>query len=149
QRVGGGRMAVVDLSSADAEEALRPFAGRVTLAAVNGPDAVLVAGEQTAVAELVERFAADGTFCRMVDVEYASHSPQMDPLLADLRSLLRDVRPTASTRLMISTVTGERVGGSELDAAYWARNLRQPVLFFPALERLARDGHRIILEISP
>src|SRR5262249_14724738 len=50
---------------------------------------------------------------------------------------------------MVSTVTAQPVTGGELDAAYWARNLRQPVQFFAAIERLARDGHRIFLEIGP
>ncbi|MGQ5641026.1 acyltransferase domain-containing protein, partial [Streptomyces sp. EWL5.16] len=49
---------------------------------------------------------------------------------------------------LYSTVTGEVATGSELDGGYWCRNLREPVRFDRALDRLLDDGHTVFVEIS-
>src|SRR6185295_446125 len=91
---------------------------------------------------------AQGVFCRWVKVEVAAHSPQVDPLRADLLAALSDLQPSAPAIPFYSTVTA---GGAtpRLDGSYWARNLRAPVRFYEAIERLAADGHTIFLELSP
>lgn len=149
ERASGGRMALVECSIADAEEALRPFEGRVSLAAANGPDNVLVAGDAAPVMDLVQSLTERGIFCRALEVDYASHSPHMDPLLGEIRTSLQAICPSPAAIRMMSTVTATPVEGPELDAEYWARNLRSQVLFYPALERLAREGHQVFVELSP
>ena len=86
---------------------------------------------------------------RMVKVDFASHSPQMDPLRADLLQALEGLEPRPASMPIYSTVTGMVGDGFEFDARYWARNLREPVLFSAAVQRLLEDGHDIFLEISP
>ena len=85
----------------------------------------------------------------MVKVDFASHSPQMDPLRADLLQALEGLVPRPASMPIYSTVTGMVGGGLEFEARYWARNLREPVLFSAAVQRLLEDGHDIFLEISP
>ena len=85
----------------------------------------------------------------MVKVDFASHSPQMEPLRADLLRALEGVQPRADVLPIYSTVTGQVAHGTEFDAFYWARNLREPVLFSTAVQRLVEDGHDIFLELSP
>ena len=85
----------------------------------------------------------------MVKVDFASHSPQMEPLRADLLQALEGLQPRAESVPIYSTVTGQVSHGLEFDAPYWARNMREPVLFSAAVQRLVEDGHDIFLEISP
>ena len=65
-------------------------------------------------------------FCRKVNVDYASHSAQMDALLPSLRQGLEGLGPREGAIPFYSTVTGAALSGEALDADYWCRNLRQP-----------------------
>ena len=67
--------------------------------------------------------------CRNLQVDVPFHSAKMDPLEAELLESLHGIRPRAASVPLFSTVTGRAVAGPELDARYWFRNVRQPVLF--------------------
>jgi malonyl CoA-acyl carrier protein transacylase/NAD(P)-dependent dehydrogenase (short-subunit alcohol dehydrogenase family) len=145
---GQGAMALVELTMADAE---RVIAGRpeLSVAVANGPRSTVIAGDPAALDGVLVRLEAAGVFCRRVKVDVASHSPQVDPLRSELLEALADVAPRVATLPMRSTVTGEILGGPELNAIYWADNLRQPVRFSQATLHLIADGHRLFLELSP
>ncbi|GAA1905952.1 phthiocerol type I polyketide synthase PpsC [Streptomyces sodiiphilus] len=146
---GQGGMLAVDLSREQAREALAGFEDMVSLAVNNGPTSCVLSGDTLALEALKEILEAEGTFCRLVNVDYASHSPQMDALREDLAAALEPVRPrTGFTRLM-STVRVARMRGPEMDAAYWVENLRNPVLFADAMGELFDDGVTHVVEISP
>src|SRR5690606_26114535 len=117
---GHGRMMVVGLDPASAQKALAGFEELVSLAAHNSPDSCVVSGEAEAMLVLKELLDAEGVFCRLVDVDYASHSPQMDPLLADLREMLAGITPRLGRVPLTSTVRVQNLLGPELNAAYWA-----------------------------
>ena len=85
----------------------------------------------------------------MVKVDFAAHSPQMEPLRAALAQALEGLAPRRESLPIYSTVTGQVSSGQALDALYWARNMREPVLFSAAVQRLLEDGHDIFLEVSP
>lgn len=146
---GHGRMLAVDLGVADATRALAGFEGRVSLAVNNGPTSCVLSGDTDAVLEIRDRLEAEGTFCRLVNVDYASHSPQMDGLRDDLLAALRPVRPGEGALPLMSTVRVGTLAGPEMDAAYWADNLRRPVLFADAMNVLFADGVTHVVEISP
>ena len=84
----------------------------------------------------------------MVKVDFASHSPQMDPLRADLLDASKEFKPQPAPIPIYSTVTGTLAQHLAFDAHYWARNLREPVLFSAAVQHLLEDGHDLFLEIS-
>jgi myxalamid-type polyketide synthase MxaE and MxaD len=147
--VGQGAMAAVELSIEDARRALVGFEDRVSIAVSNGPASTVLSGDPAALAVIVDRLQRGDIFCRMVNVDFASHSPQMEPLRADLLQALEGLRPRAESVPIISTVTGQAMHGHQFDALYWARNMREPVLFAAAVQRLVEDGHDIFLEISP
>ncbi|HEY3061300.1 MAG TPA: polyketide synthase dehydratase domain-containing protein, partial [Chloroflexota bacterium] len=90
-----------------------------------------------------------GVFARRVQVDVAAHSPQVQPLLAELEAKLIGIRPRALSVPMYSTVHHKQLEGPELDAAYWAANLRQRVEFSNAVQQLVSDGHTTFLELSP
>lgn len=146
---GIGRMLAVELDVEAAKQALEGFEGLVSLAVNNGPTSCVLSGDTEAVEALKEILEAEGVFCRMVNVDYASHSPQMDELRADLFAAVESVRPTRGTVPLMSTVRVEELAGSEMDATYWVDNLRNPVWFADGMSRLFDEGVTHVVEISP
>lgn len=146
--IGHGAMAAVELSLADARRALVGYEDRVSIAASNGFTSTVLSGDPTALETIVSRLQRQDIFCRMVKVDFAAHSPQMEPLRGDLERALEGLQPRAPSVPIYSTVTGMDGGELEFDALYWVRNLREPVLFSTAVQQLLEDGHDTFLEIS-
>jgi acyl transferase domain-containing protein/NADPH:quinone reductase-like Zn-dependent oxidoreductase/acyl carrier protein len=134
-----------------AEEALEMLAGlpNVSLAAANSPSSVTLSGDTAALAAIAATLEQRGTFHRFLQVEVPYHSPSMDFLKDDLMTSLQGLRPQAPTIPVYSTVTGDRVDGVAFDAAYWWRNVREPVQFVGAMRKLIAAGHKVFLEVGP
>ncbi|MCP3097311.1 type I polyketide synthase [Myxococcus sp. K15C18031901] len=146
---GRGAMLATELPLEQAREALVGREDRVAIAVSNSPTSTVLSGEVTALEAIRGELESRNVFCRWVKVDVASHSPQVEPLRAELLSVLASVRPGAASVPIVSTVTATRCDGSGFDAAYWVRNLRDPVLFSSAVLQLARDEHSVFLEMSP
>jgi acyl transferase domain-containing protein len=149
QAAGQGRMAVVYRSRAEVAKEIEAWGENLSIACVNSPRSTVVSGETAAIDSLVNQLRDRGIASRPVRVEYAFHSPQMqscsETLFRDLGELPRQPMQVP----MISTVTGGRVATVDLDANYWARNVRQPVLFADAIETAGELGAAIFLEVGP
>ncbi|KIF78539.1 polyketide synthase, partial [Streptomyces sp. 150FB] len=138
---GRGGMVSVPLS-VDRVRELLP-AG-VSVAAVNGPSSVVVSGDPAgldAVLASVER-------AKRIPVDYASHSAQVEEIREEILSVLEGLVPRESTVPFFSSVDVGWVDGSELDAGYWYRNLRQTVEFEGAVRSLIDAGHGAFVEVS-
>ncbi|WEH39055.1 type I polyketide synthase [Streptomyces sp. AM 2-1-1] len=146
---GRGRMLAVDLGPEDARKALDGFEDTVSLAVNNGPSSSVLSGDGDSVLVLKELLEADGTYCRLVNVDYASHSHHMDELTDELIEVLAPITPREGSVPLMSTVLGREVGGTELDPRYWAENLRRPVMFADAMGALLDAGVTHVVEISP
>ncbi len=146
---GSGGMAVTELAVEAVEERLQKseWSG-LSLAVVNTPSSTVVSGPSEAVERWVQRLGEEGVFSRLVNVDYASHSAEMDPILSELASALSDLAPQAGQVPMVSTVTGARCEGTALDGTYWCRNLRQTVRLDLALKELIGDRHGVFVEAS-
>ncbi|MFI6704889.1 SDR family NAD(P)-dependent oxidoreductase [Nonomuraea sp. NPDC050478] len=145
---GQGRMAAVGLPEAEARQLLAGYPG-VEVAAVNSDRDVTVAGPRAALGRLGGDLAAREVFFRELDVDYPFHSAAMDGAREPLRAALADLRPSRTRIPMVSTVTGEPLTGEELDATYWWRNVRRPVRFSAAVERVLADGSDVLVEVGP
>ncbi|WP_413811817.1 type I polyketide synthase [Streptomyces sp. OE57] len=145
---GGGGMVSLAVGVGEAELLVSPWAGRVEVAAVNGPLSVVVAGEVEALRELVGECEGSGVRARWVDVDYASHTAQVAAIEEELVGSLSCIRPVSSRIPFFSTVEGEWVDTAELDAGYWYRNLRSTVRFAPSIERLLEEDFRAFVEVS-
>jgi acyl transferase domain-containing protein/acyl carrier protein len=146
---GRGGVVSVSLPVVEVEERLAKYAGRAGVAALNGPEAVVVSGDLDAVNEVVAEFDGAGVRVRRVRMDFAAHSARVEELADRLARDLADVRPLPGEVEFVSAVTGRVMDTAELDAGYWYRSLRQPVLFDPAIRRLAGRGFRVFVEISP
>ncbi|MER6998703.1 type I polyketide synthase, partial [Streptomyces sp. NPDC000410] len=146
---GQGAMAAVALDEAAVRELLAPYGDAVEVAAVNGPASVVVSGEPEAVRSFVAGCADRGVRARTIDVDYASHSAQMEQVREELAEALRDLRPARARVPFYSTVTSRPMEGEELDAHYWYRNLREPVRFHDVVRLLVAGHHDAFIEVSP
>ncbi|HEV7979238.1 MAG TPA: SDR family NAD(P)-dependent oxidoreductase [Amycolatopsis sp.] len=143
---GLGAMMSIALPLADVEARLGERA--ISIAAVNGPKSVVVSGEPAALDALFDELTAEEVRVRRIAVDYASHSAQVELLEEELASELAAVRPQASEIPFFSTVTGDWLDTTGMDAGYWYRNLRQTVGFEPAVRELLNQGHRAFIEVS-
>jgi acyl transferase domain-containing protein/NADPH:quinone reductase-like Zn-dependent oxidoreductase/NAD(P)-dependent dehydrogenase (short-subunit alcohol dehydrogenase family)/acyl carrier protein len=144
-----GAMAVVDLTLTEAERELHGREQLVSVAASNGPRTTVLSGDPEAIRDLLETFTARGVFCRAIAVDVAAHSPQMGLIADELVHALHDISPREAHTPIYSTTLGRFADGAAFDAAYWAANLRQPVLFHPAIEALVAKGYEAFIEVSP
>ncbi|MBF6330414.1 type I polyketide synthase [Nocardia transvalensis] len=146
---GAGGMLSIAQSATRVRERLSRWGERLSVAAVNGPAAVIVSGEPQALEELRSELEAEGVRARLVAVDYASHSPQVERLETEIRSVLDGITPRRGRVSMVSAMTGEVLTGEELDAEYWYASLRAPVEFDRAVRVLAGEGHEVFIEITP
>ncbi|MCK2241767.1 MULTISPECIES: type I polyketide synthase [unclassified Crossiella] len=146
RRMGGsGGMMSVALS---AEEILPRLGEHLHLAALNSPRSVVVCGIPAALDALGEQLAAEEIRFRRVAVDYASHSPHVANLSADLLTDLAPIQPRESEIPFYSTVTGDWLDTTGMDAEYWYTNLREQVGFAPAVRALIEAGYRRFIEAS-
>ncbi|MER5890868.1 amino acid adenylation domain-containing protein [Streptomyces sp. NPDC001941] len=146
---GSGGMALLGLPLAEVEELLAGYGGALSVAAVNTPGSVAVAGTADAIGDLLERLADRDVFSRRIKADRAGHCALVDPMLPGVEAALAGLRPGATSVPMYSSVTGAPIGGEVLDARYWCRNLREPVRLDLALDALRTDGFGVFTEISP
>ncbi|MEY8018236.1 type I polyketide synthase [Mycobacterium servetii] len=155
QRASGrGGMLAVGL---DAETLLRTvtdttraeFGRRVSVAAINGPSTVTIAGDNDVLNDVARQLDEARIFYRHLSVKVPYHSYHMDPLKEDLHGALRGMSSKAATLPLYSTVTGETLDKYDAGAAYWWQNTRATVLFEPAIRRMIEDGYTHFVELGP
>lgn len=145
-----GLMAALFVEESRVVAAIEPYADQVSIAAVNGPESVVISGERAAVEAVLETFKAEGVRPRPLAISIAGHSPLMDPILAEFEQKAAEVTYAAPQIELISGLTGQPVDGTEIaQPSYWCRHLREGVEFFPAIDTLYRQGYRLFLEIGP
>ena len=157
---GTGAMMAVGLGECEMREWLeQPQWASLSLAGINGPRGTTLAGERELLETLSKELSAQGTFARVLGLDYAFHSPAMDPIKPGLLESLDGLTPRATHTPFISTVTGSVIAGEQLDARYWWENIRQPVMFEAAVtslvnwhaeaeENAALGRHRLLVEIG-
>ncbi|ANN18851.1 hypothetical protein SD37_26645 [Amycolatopsis orientalis] len=120
----------------------------VSIAAVNGPNAVVLSGDPEALAATKAHYEAEGIRARLVAVDYASHSAHVERIETQLAELLAPVTPQTGDVPFYSTVDSRWLDTTELTGGYWYRNLRQTVQFADAVEQLASEGQQMFVEVS-
>ncbi|WP_418353479.1 acyltransferase domain-containing protein [Streptomyces alboflavus] len=144
----GGAMVAIQASEAEvADEGLPETVG---VAAVNGPNSVVVSGVAADVEAVAERWRAEGRKATRLKVSHAFHSPLMAPMLDDFRAVLEGVSYGEPSLPIVSTLTGARASAEELASPeYWVRHVREAVRFADAVGALVAEGVATFVEVGP
>jgi phthiocerol/phenolphthiocerol synthesis type-I polyketide synthase C len=143
-----GGMAVV-IGSQETTQKILAALPSLEIAAYNSPRAFTVSGSHDDIEKLSSVARTFHARIRKLDLAYPFHSAFMAPVEQPLLRSLADVKPTRSTLTFASTVTGDICDGSDFDARYWWRNVREPVYFSRAIEAAVNAGARIFVEVGP
>jgi acyl transferase domain-containing protein/acyl carrier protein len=144
----GGVMVALAAGEADVVPLLRDSADVAGVAAVNGPRAVVVSGEASAVRPVADAVAAAGGRVRELAVSHAFHSPLMDPMLDGFAEELARLTFAPPAIPIVSTVTGTS-DADVTDPGYWVRHVRSTVRFADAVTAAAGEGVERFVELGP
>ncbi|WP_431868692.1 SDR family NAD(P)-dependent oxidoreductase [Nocardiopsis eucommiae] len=147
---GSGAMASLGVSPERAGELLEDLPD-LHLAAVNGPESVVVSGSPTSVRAAVDHCVDAGVHAALVDVDYASHSVHVERVRETLLEQLEGISPREARTPVLSTLTGGELGtdGPIMDGQYWYEGLRHPVRFAETVSAAVADGHTTFIEVGP
>ena len=147
---GGGAMASVELPAQQVRDELAARGvSDVVVSVFASPQSTVIGGATDTVRELVAAWEAHDVMAREVAVDVASHSPQVDPILADLAEDLSELAPLDPVVPYYSATLENPRARPPFDAHYWVDNLRQPVRFANAVQAALEDGHRVFGEPAP
>ncbi len=147
---GGGAMLALEASESEALESLARFEGRVSLAAVNGPRAVVLSGDGDAVGELESVWREQERRTMRLRVSHAFHSPLMEPMLAEFGEIAAGIEYGRPQIPVVSNVSGGLAGEDELcSAEYWVRHVREAVRFGDGARAVLGAGAERLLELGP
>ncbi|MCC6191427.1 MAG: type I polyketide synthase [Anaerolineales bacterium] len=122
----------------------------VDIAAVNGPDHVVLSGVREAVLATADELEIAGVATRSLRVSHAFHSPLMEPVLQEYQRIAAEVAYHPPRLPMIANLTGRFFGPGEApDTAYWTRHVRQTVRYFDGLQTLVAGGYSLFVEVGP
>ncbi|MFC7331346.1 type I polyketide synthase [Marinactinospora rubrisoli] len=146
----GGAMLSVRAAEEEIAPLLAAHADDLSVAAVNGPRSTVLSGREPAVAELAAHLTDRGVRTRRLRVSHAFHSPLMEPMLAEFRTVAKQVHYSEPRIPVVSDLTGEAADPAEITTAdYWVRHVRSPVRFADAVRRLHTAGAGTFVEIGP
>ncbi|MFI2779955.1 type I polyketide synthase [Streptomyces sp. ALB3] len=144
---GGGAM--VSLQATE-DEVLPLLRAGVSIAALNGPRAVVVSGDEDAVLEIAAHFESQARKTKRLRVSHAFHSPHMEAMLDEFRAFAGTITFTAPELPIVSNVTGALVSAAEIaDPGYWVRHVREAVRFHDGIRTLLDHGVTAFLEMGP
>ncbi|OBK66680.1 type I polyketide synthase [Mycobacterium sp. 1165178.9] len=142
----GGVMVAVGAGEAEVAGLLND---EVSIAAVNGPNAVVLSGGQTPVEALADRLAREGRRVHRLAVSHAFHSPLMQPMVADFSAAVAGIEVGAPRIGLVSNVTGRLAGAGYGSPQYWAEHVGQPVRFFEGVRAAEAAGAELFVELGP
>ncbi len=145
----GGSMAAVLAPQTQVTAALAPYVGRVEIAALNGPEHVVISGESMSVQAVCDALARDGVRTTPLAVSHAFHSHLMEPMLMAFERVARRIAFSSPTIKLISNLTGDQIGSEIASPDYWIDHIRRPVVFATGMETLWRQGMRLFVELGP
>ncbi|AJQ95249.1 non-ribosomal peptide synthetase/type I polyketide synthase [Gynuella sunshinyii] len=146
---GHGTMLAVSLTEEEALERIAPYGERISIAAINSPTAITLAGDEEPLKLLADELHESKVFAKFLAVNVPYHSAKMELIEEELFACLADIQPQPAKIPVYLTARSGIAKGPELDAAYWWENVRYSVRFKDAITHLAKDGYRLFLEIGP
>ncbi|MDJ1179178.1 condensation domain-containing protein [Roseofilum sp. BLCC_M91] len=145
----GGKMVSIMASESQVTEAIKEYSSQVTIAAVNGPESIVISGESAAIDRICSLFESKEVTTKQLQVSHAFHSPLMEPMLTEFTAVAKEITYNQPKIPLISNVTGKQADDSIASAQYWVTHVRQPVKFVQGIQTLHKQGATIFLEIGP
>jgi myxalamid-type polyketide synthase MxaB len=144
-----GAMLAVRAAEERVAPLLMPFRAAVSIAAVNGPDDVVISGEIRALESIAVDLKEQGVPVQRLNVSHAFHSPLTEPMLEEFAAIARQIRLQKPRLTLISNATGREIGQEIAQSNYWVRHVRQTVRFADSIRTAAASGCGIFLEAGP
>ncbi len=148
QLPGGGEMLAVMASFQKVNELIAPYKEKVAIAAINGPESVVISGESEAIGKLKNSLEAQGIKTKQLQVSHAFHSAMMEPMLAEFEAVANQITYNQLSISLISNITGSLADNRIATANYWVNHVCQPVKFAQSMETLHLEGYEVFLEIG-
>ncbi|WP_428846936.1 type I polyketide synthase [Nocardia terpenica] len=145
----GGAMVAVQASEAEVAPLLEGHEQKVSIAAVNGPQSVVLSGVESVVAAIADQLRAEGRKTKQLRVRHAFHSPLVEPMIADFARVAESLSFAQPSIPIVSNLTGEVVTAEEICTSdYWVRHVRQAVRFVDGVRALTERGASRFLELG-
>jgi acyl transferase domain-containing protein/acyl carrier protein len=146
-----GAMAAIYAPLAEVEAELAARAARLSVAAINGPESIVISGEKADVETVIAVFDARNIRSQLLKISMAAHSPLISGALAPLYGAAAEVVGHTPSVPVAWNLTGGAAlpGNGAPDASYWCRHLAEPVRFADGLAELTRQNFTAFLEIGP
>ncbi|MEV6279150.1 SDR family NAD(P)-dependent oxidoreductase [Nocardia sp. NPDC051832] len=145
----GGAMLAVAVAEEEVVAVVAGYGDRLSVAAVNGPAAVVLSGDEDAVGEVEQLFEQRGVRTSRLRVSHAFHSARMDPMLDEFRTVAAGLSYRQPLLPIVSNVTGTEAGDAVRDPEYWVSQVRGCVRFAPGVDTLIERGVRKFIEVGP
>ena len=146
---GYGVMVSVAASQGDVRALIEPFAQRVSVAAINSPDSLVLACDRESADAMLARCEVSNVRAREIPATVPTHSAYVEQLRDEVLEVLSPVNPRSSEIAFYSTAMGEALDTANLDSDYWYTNMRETVRFEEATRALIADGYSVFIEVSP
>lgn len=144
-----GEMVSVMANAAYVQQIMAPYHNDVSIAALNGPENIVISGRRESVCAIVRQLSAEGIKTKRLTVSHAFHSPLMQPMLEPFRQVAASVTYHKPHLRLVSNLTGQLAGDEILTPDYWVQQVRQAVRFADGVKTLDKHGVHIFLEIGP
>ncbi|OBI89523.1 type I polyketide synthase [Mycobacterium sp. 1245805.9] len=142
----GGAMVAVAAGEAEVTELLT---GGVAIAAINGPEAVVISGAEAAVGAITQTLADRGRRFHRLAVSHAFHSPLMEPMVETFEAAVSGISPNEPRISLVSNVSGQLATPGYGSARYWAEHVRRPVRFADGVRAAEASGAGVFVEVGP
>ncbi|MCB0167205.1 MAG: amino acid adenylation domain-containing protein, partial [Anaerolineae bacterium] len=144
-----GMMAAVRANETQVAEAIAAYPQSVSIAAVNGPQNVVISGERHAVETILNRLKVEGVNAIPLPVSHAFHSPLMEPMLDEFEQIARMISYAPPQIRLVSNVTGQLSSHEVCQPEYWVKHVRAAVHFAQGMSTLHQTGTTVFVEIGP
>jgi len=148
QALPPGKMVAVMADRSRVEATIAPYS-QVAIAAVNGPENIVISGDAISVQAIVSTLEAQGIQTKLLNVSHAFHSPLIQPMLKQFESVTAEITYAPPQLNLISNLTGECISDAIATPEYWSHHICQPVLFAAGLETLYRLQYNTLIECGP
>ncbi|MBN1962612.1 MAG: acyltransferase domain-containing protein [Deltaproteobacteria bacterium] len=144
-----GKMAAIAVSADKIVDKLEPYRHEISLAAINGDEAIVISGGGERVSAVAEHMKQNGAKVIMLTVSHAFHSPLVEPILDEFEAVAASITYATPTIELVSNVTGELASSDVCTAHYWRCHVRQAVRFAQGIRTAYKQGCRIFVELGP